>query len=92
MLALLNHKTDNPSDEQAGGNWGIWLIALPVLYVLSSGPVMGLCFWLRESTGWDGWYYVMLIYWPLRRIFRYEVMGSYIEWWVVDVFHTIGPG
>ncbi len=27
-----------------------------ILYVLSSGPVLGLCFWLREKTHLDGFY------------------------------------
>jgi hypothetical protein len=63
-----------------------------VLYVLSSGPVLGLAFWLREATGRDGFYAVMWLYWPLLKVMHSTPLGSYIEWWVVSVFRTVGPG
>jgi hypothetical protein len=40
------------------------LIALAT-YVLSSGPVLAAAFWLRDRTGWDGFYAVMWLYFPL---------------------------
>jgi hypothetical protein len=64
-----------------------------MLYVLSSGPMLGLAFWLRERTGIDQFYAVMWLYYPLFK-FRpvWEVVEKYVEWWVVDVFRTVGPG
>lgn len=35
------------------------------LYVLSSGPVLGFSLWLRDVTGWDGFYAAVLPYLPL---------------------------
>jgi hypothetical protein len=62
------------------------------LYVLSSGPVPGLAFRLREATGNDAFYLVMWVYYPLIAAGHGNPIDSYIEWWVVDVFHTVGPG
>lgn len=67
-------------------------MAVPLMYVLSSGPILGLAFWLRESTGWDGFYLVMWLYYPILILGRENPLDYYIEWWVVDVFHTVGPG
>ena len=64
-----------------------------LIYVLSSGPMLGLCFWLRERTGVDQFYAVMWLYFPLLKFEQVRwTIGKYIEWWVVDVFHTVGPG
>jgi hypothetical protein len=64
-----------------------------VLYVLSSGPMLGMAFWLRERTGLDQFYAVMWLYFPLLKFQPVRgVVGQYIEWWVVDVFRTVGPG
>lgn len=64
------------------------------LYVLSSGPILALAFWLREQTGRDQFYAVMWLYAPLFKLgaFRSGPLAKYIEWWVVDVFRTVGPG
>ena len=70
----------------------VLLVTFPLLYVLSSGPVMATAFWLREATGWDGFYAVMYFYFPLLAMGHTNLMGAYIEWWVVDVFGTVGPG
>ncbi|WDI42329.1 hypothetical protein [Bremerella sp. P1] len=81
--------------HQHTGSWQKWtvlVLALPLLYVLSSGPVIGLAFWLRESTGWDGFYLVMWLYYPIIILGHDHPLMYYIEWWVVDVFHTVGPG
>ena len=68
------------------------LVALVLTYVLSSGPVVGLAFWLRETTGYDEFYVVVWLYYPLFAIRRFVPFMWYIEWWVVEVFHTVGPG
>lgn len=72
--------------------WTVVALAVPLMYVLSSGPILGLAFWLRESTGWDGFYLVMWLYYPILILGRENPLDYYIEWWVVDVFHTVGPG
>ena len=68
------------------------LLVILVIYVLSSGPMLGLAFLLRESTGWDGWYSAMFLYYPILAMGHDSLAGTYIEWWVVDVFDTVGPG
>jgi len=72
--------------------WILLCVAIPVCYLLSSGPVLGLAFWLREATGWDGFYAVMWLYYPILTFGRNDLIGAYIEWWVVSVFRTVGPG
>ena len=71
---------------------GCLLVVLPVIYVLSSGPVMAIAFWLREYTGWDGFYVVMIIYYPILMLGHGNPVDVYIDWWVADVFNTVGPG
>ena len=70
----------------------ILLTICPILYVLSSGPVLATTFWLREATGWDGFYSAMIIYYPLLAMGHNNPVDAYIEWWVADVFGTVGPG
>ena len=70
----------------------ILLIALPLLYVLSSGPVLATGFWLRELTGRNEFYLVMWLYLPILWFGHGNPFMDYIEWWVVDVFGTVGPG
>lgn len=69
---------------------GVWLLV--AVYVLSSGPVLGLAFWLRETTHDDRWYYILWAYYPLLVWGHFPPFNWYIEWWVVDVFRTVGPG
>lgn len=89
--------TEPQSKSRHGGShpvvrWGGYLLMFLVLYVLSSGPVLGAAFWLREATHNDAFYAVMWLYYPLLAFGRFEPLMHYIEWWVVDVFHTVGPG
>lgn len=73
--------------------WGTNLLLGLLLYVLSSGPVLGAAFWLREATHNDAFYAVLWLYYPLLiTLGHLGPLGWYIEWWVVDVFHTVGPG
>ena len=73
-------------------NWPLVVLLALVVYVLSSGPMLALGFWLRESSGWDGFYAVMWLYYPLICWGHSNPLMMYIEWWVVDVFGTVGPG
>jgi hypothetical protein len=76
--------------------WTVVVIAVAIAYVLSSGPVLATAFWLREKTHRDGFYFVMWVYYPLVTLRRDSAVGiavyAYIEWWVVDLFGTVGPG
>lgn len=62
-----------------------------VAYVLSSGPVLAAAFWLREATGWDRFYAVLFVYYPLLILGRQSPVAAYIDWWV-KLLHTVGPG
>jgi hypothetical protein len=81
---------------RAHSHWSLrWLVGvemLAVVYVLSSGPVLGLAFWLRETTHDDRWYHLIWVYYPLLVWGHFHPLDWYIEWWVVDVFRTVGPG
>jgi len=72
--------------------WTIVVIVCLIVYLLSSGPVLATAFWLREATSWDGFYAAMFVYYPLFALGHDNPIGAYIEWWVVDVFGTVGPG
>ena len=71
--------------------WMFLVLMIPVIYVFSSGPVLAAAFWFREATGWDGFYAVMYLYFPLFALGHNTPIGSYIEWWV-ELFGTVGPG
>lgn len=72
--------------------WIAAILAIPVVYVLSSGPVIAAAFWARETTGYDAFYAILWLYFPILILGHGNPVDAYIEWWVVDVFHTVGPG
>ncbi len=80
-----------PQDTRRFTTWMFLLLTIPVVYVLSSGPVLAAAFWLREATGWDGFYLVMFVYFPLLMMGHGNPIDAYIEWWV-ELFGTVGPG
>lgn len=86
----------SPNDHDASSgrtaSLSVVLVVGLLVYVFSCGPVLGLAFWLREATGWDGFYYVMFAYYPLLLFGQDSLVVAYIEWWVVEVFGTVGPG
>lgn len=49
-------------------------------------------FWLREATGSEAFYAVMYLYYPIVAMGHGNPIDAYIEWWVVNVFDTVGPG
>jgi hypothetical protein len=68
------------------------LIGAPLVYVLSSGPVLATAFWLRDRTDWDGFYAVMWIYYPLLANYPLTYpFHLYIDWWL-RLFGTMPPG
>lgn len=88
--------SDGPRERGGCVAWALigGLLALAA-YVPSSGPVLATAFWLREATGWDGFYSAMFLYYPLivwtRETPLQEPIHEYIEWWV-ELFGTVGPG
>jgi hypothetical protein len=82
---------DAQKREHRSGRWSVVILVAGVVYVLSSGPVMATGFWLREATGWGGFYAVMWLYAPLLIFVHDGVLMTYIEWWV-KLFGTVGPG
>lgn len=80
---------DNPR-SRGMGSWALVLTLAALAYMFSSGPVLAVAFWLREATGWDGFYAAMWLYYPLL-VRRTEPVDAYITWWV-NLFDTVGPG
>lgn len=78
------------------GRYLTYLVLAVLVYLLSTGPVIGLSFWLREHWHDDRFYMALYLYWPLLAIDRGSSVGTvldwYVTWWVSDVFHTVGPG
>lgn len=72
---------------------GRWLALGLAVYVLSSGPVLAIAFWLREATGRDEFYAALYGYYPLLVLPPAPAgpLGWYIEWWV-NLLGTVGPG
>ena len=70
--------------------WTFLALSAPVLYLLSSGPVMAVAFWLREATGWEGFYAILWFYYPIIMA-PGRPFDLYIEWWV-RLLGTVGPG
>ena len=67
------------------------VLAAAILYIPSSGPVLATAFWLRERTGWDGFYAAIWLYFPLLIWGHGNPVQHYIEWWV-KLLGTVGPG
>lgn len=68
------------------------LICAPLVYVLSSGPVLATAFWLRDMTHWDGFYAVIWIYRPLLENYPLTYpFHVYIGWWL-NLFGSMPPG
>ena len=67
---------------------GVLLLLISGIYVISSGPVLAAAFWLREATGWDGFYLTLPLYWP---VVMTSLGKGYVEWWV-HLLGTVGPG
>ncbi len=82
---------DEPREPNRIRGCFFWCLMAPILYVLSSGPVLALGFWLREATGRDGFYSVMFLYYPIIVLGHGNPIDSYIDWWVA-AFDTVGPG
>jgi hypothetical protein len=91
-IAMAVREVNSANWSTAITRWSAIGVFVLVAYVLSSGPVLATCFWLRELTGIDSFYAVMWLYAPILILGHNNLVMWYIEWWVVDVFHTVGPG
>jgi hypothetical protein len=86
--------TRDRSSRRRTPHWLVLAAAALACYVLGSGPILATAFWLREVTGWTGFYAMICLYAPFWYI---GVVGpdswlmQYIEWWV-ELFGTVGPG
>ena len=67
------------------------VIVLLAIYSLSSGPVVAIGFWLRDMTGWDGFYAVMWLYYPLLMAAHGTPAEAWFLWWV-ELLGTSFPG
>lgn len=82
-----------PSTVAATVNrWAAYALGAVFLYLLSSGPIIAAACWLREWTHNDAFYQVFWLYYPLFALGHDNPIVWYIEFWVVDVFDTVGPG
>jgi hypothetical protein len=81
--------------EQDRGRWLATLLSVALIvltiYVLSSGPVLAVAFWLRDKTGWESFYAVMWVYYPLLILAHNTPAESYFLWWT-DLLGTSFPG
>ncbi len=86
--------TENTSSTVTAtvNRWAAYALSAVLLYLLSSGPVIATACWLREWTRNDAFYQVFWLYYPLFILGPDNPIAWYIEWWVVDVFDTVGPG
>lgn len=91
---------DQPDDRKiTKTRWAVMAVLAPVLYVLSSGPILATACWLRERTRHDEFYAAFWLYLPL--LYGGQAVGRehplmhwlevYIEWWF-HLLGTVGPG
>ena len=78
-------------DQRIALKLGVAATAVAVAYVFSSGPVLAGACWLREATGWDGFYAAFWLYLPLFGLVRLQPVEAYIQWWFW-LFGAVGPG
>ena len=50
---------ENPTPTPSRPDWPLLVILALIVYVLSSGQLIALGFWLREATDWNGFYDVV---------------------------------
>ena len=80
-----------PPRHRQSPRWLSLTVAALAAYILGSGPIIAAAFWLRDATGWNGFYAVVWLYFPLAFAGPDSVLSSYIEWWVA-LFGAVGPG
>lgn len=74
------------------GRLGVLFLALTLMYILSSGPILATACRLREFTGNDGWYATFMLYGPLLTTAGGDsFVIQYINWWFAFA-GAVGPG
>ena len=87
----LTESTHN-SEHTRRGHWTATIVALLVIYAISSGPILALGCRLRDATDWDGFYAVFYLYLPiLYPLGDVDLVESYLMWWM-RLFDTMPPG
>lgn len=87
------------SETPTRQSWWTWIILLPLLYVLSCGPVAGFVYWLEERTGdseissmlLDIVYWPLVVEWPVGEEIKQQILFNYVGWWTVVVFQAEIP-
>jgi hypothetical protein len=90
---IVTEKSEEPGTHRVSryGRWIAVIVALIPAYVFSSGPIIAAACWLRDKTGWDGFWMVFFLYYPLYPIRDVDLFEAYIMWWM-KLFGTMGPG
>jgi hypothetical protein len=82
---------ESPRDARRG-HGATTIVALLVIYLMSSGPIMAIGCRLRDATDWDGFYAVFYLYLPiLYPLGDVDLFESYLMWWM-KLFDTMPPG
>ncbi len=89
-MTTIKRQHDDEARAVSYGQIALGVLSLPIVYALSSGPVLATAFWLREVTGINAFYGVLWLYMPLFMLPR-AWWDPYVSWWVW-LFGTVGPG
>lgn len=88
------HSPSADDNSRRGSRLAAWLVAIAfliVVYILSAGPVLAAGCWLRDATGWEGFYAVFFLYLPLYPLADVDFFEAYLMWWM-KLFDTMPPG
>lgn len=75
-------------------SWGIGIVLLLVLYVLSIGPIGGFAIWLDNDTftrAVEIGYWPLTVEWPLGQSQKETLLFYYSVWWANVVFRADVP-
>lgn len=81
----------NDEKQKSRSGWYWWALLLPVIYVLSAGPV-GKIFQQLQAAGYDvNWAMIPLgiFYSPLNWVCDYnEYAEQFLTWYLIDLWQT----
>lgn len=81
-----------PTRNSRYRQWAMAIVVLFVAYVISAGPIIAIGCRLRDATGWNGFYVVFLLYWPLvYPLGDIDFVEAYLTWWL-KLFDARPPG
>ncbi len=84
---MTGHDREVPKRRRAS-----WSLVLVLALIPAAGRSSGWFSGSAKRLAWDPLYGVLVVYYPLLIFGQDSFTTAYIEWWVVDVFHTVGPG